>query len=89
MRASQIPLITVGVGKTHLATAIGHVGIRRRRSVLFTRADQLFRQLKAARLDNSVEAEMRRLTRVELLIIDLSRLGDYPDSRSDRMTQAL
>jgi len=60
----------VGVGKTHLATALGHVGIRRRRSVLFTRADQLFRQLKAARLDNSVEAEMRRLTRVELLIID-------------------
>jgi DNA replication protein DnaC len=38
--------------------------------VLFTRADQLFRQLKAARLDNSIEAEMRRLTRIELLIID-------------------
>ncbi|HEY6810915.1 MAG TPA: ATP-binding protein, partial [Propionibacteriaceae bacterium] len=35
-----------------------------------TRADQLFRQLKAARLDNSVEVEMRRLTRVDLLIID-------------------
>ena len=60
----------VGVGKTHLATALGHVAIRRRRSVHFTRADQLFRTLKAARLDNSVEAEMRRLTRVELLIID-------------------
>jgi DNA replication protein DnaC len=60
----------VGVGKTHLATALGHIAIRRRRSVLFTRADQLFRHLKAARLDNSVEAEMRRLTRVELLIID-------------------
>ena len=60
----------VGVGKTHLATALGHVAIRRRRGVLFTRADQLFRQLKAARLDNSVEAEMRRLTRVELLLID-------------------
>jgi DNA replication protein DnaC len=60
----------VGVGKTHLATALGHVAIRRRRSVHFARADQLFRQLKAARLDNSVEAEMRRLTRVELLIID-------------------
>jgi DNA replication protein DnaC len=60
----------VGVGKTHLATALGHVAIRRRRTVLFARADQLFRHLKAARLDNSVEAEMRRLTRVELLIID-------------------
>lgn len=60
----------VGVGKTHLATALGHIAIRRRRTVLFTRADQLFRQLKAARLDNSVEVEMRRLTRVDLLIID-------------------
>jgi DNA replication protein DnaC len=60
----------VGVGKTHLATALGHVAIRRRNSVHFARADQLFRTLKAARLDNSLEAEMRRLTRVELLIID-------------------
>jgi len=60
----------VGVGKTHLATALGHVAIRRRRSVQFTRADQMLRTLKAARLDNSLEAEMRRLTRVELLIID-------------------
>jgi DNA replication protein DnaC len=34
------------------------------------RADQLFKRLKAARLDNTVEAEMRRLAHVELLIID-------------------
>jgi DNA replication protein DnaC len=60
----------VGVGKTHLATALGHIAVRRRRSVLFTRADQLFRHLKAARLDNSTEAEMRRLTRIDLLILD-------------------
>jgi DNA replication protein DnaC len=60
----------VGVGKTHLATALGHIAVRRRRSVVFARADQLFRILKAARLDNSVEAEMRRLTRPDLLIID-------------------
>lgn len=73
----------VGVGKTHLATALGHVGIRRRRSVLFTRADQLFRHLKAARLDNSVEAEMRRLTRIELLIID-----DFALKAMDQMETA-
>jgi len=60
----------VGVGKTHLATALGHAAVRRRRSVLFGRADQLLRRLKAARLDNSVEAEMRKLARVELLILD-------------------
>jgi DNA replication protein DnaC len=60
----------VGVGKTHLATALGHIAIRRRRSVVFSRADQLFRRLKAARLDNTTESEMRRLARVNLLIID-------------------
>src|SRR6187397_49119 len=60
----------VGVGKTHLSTALGHIAIRRRRTVWFARADQLLRRLKAARLDNTVEAEMRRLARVDLLIID-------------------
>jgi DNA replication protein DnaC len=60
----------VGVGKTHLATALGHVAVRRRISVLMSRADKLFKRLKAARLDNTVEAEMRRLANVQLLIID-------------------
>lgn len=55
-----------------LATVPRHryIAIRRRRSVTFTRADQLLRRLKAARLDNTVEAEMRRLARLDLLIID-------------------
>ena len=60
----------VGVGKTHLATAFGHIAVRRRRTVKFLRADQMFRQLKAARLDNSVAAEMRALARIEVLILD-------------------
>ncbi len=60
----------VGVGKTHLATALGHIAIRRRHSVVFSRADQLFRRLKAARLDNSLEAEMRKLARIDVLILD-------------------
>lgn len=60
----------VGVGKTHLASALGHIAVRRRASVAFHRADQLFRSLKAARLDATLPAEMRRLTRVDLLILD-------------------
>jgi DNA replication protein DnaC len=70
----------VGVGKTHLVTALGHVAVRRRIGVLMTRADKLFKRLKAARLDNTVEAEMRRLANIPLLIIDLSRHRGYPDS---------
>jgi DNA replication protein DnaC len=60
----------VGVGKTHLATAIGHIAIRRRLSVCFARADKLFTRLRAARLDNTLEAEIRKLARVDLLILD-------------------
>jgi DNA replication protein DnaC len=60
----------VGVGKTHLACALGHIAIRRRRTAHMTPAAKLFKRLKAARLDNTLEAEMRRLAGVDLLIID-------------------
>jgi DNA replication protein DnaC len=60
----------VGVGKTHLACALGHIAVRRRRSVLMAPAARLFKRLKAARLDNTLDAEMRRLTGIELLILD-------------------
>jgi DNA replication protein DnaC len=60
----------VGVGKTHLATALGHIAIRRRRTVHMAPAGKLFKRLKAARLDNTLDAEIRKLTTVELLIID-------------------
>jgi DNA replication protein DnaC len=60
----------VGVGKSHLATALGHVAIRRRIPVAFYRADKLFTRLRAARLDNTLEAELRRITSVGLLIVD-------------------
>jgi DNA replication protein DnaC len=60
----------VGVGKTFLANALGHIAVRRGHSVHTERADKLFKRLKAARLDGSYEDEMRRLHRVELLILD-------------------
>ena len=60
----------VGVGKTFLATALGHIAVRRRRSVHFERADRLFKRLRIARLDNSHDAELRKLLRVDVLIID-------------------
>jgi hypothetical protein len=60
----------VGVGKTFLATALGHAAIRRRISVHFERCDRLLKRLRASRLDNSHDHEIRKLLRVDLLIID-------------------
>ena len=60
----------VGVGKTFIATALGHIACRKRIRAHFERADKLFRRLKATRLDASYEAEMRKLVGADLLIID-------------------
>ena len=60
----------VGVGKTFLATALGHAAVRRRYSVHFELTDRLLKRLKASRLDNSHDAEMRKLLRVDLLVLD-------------------
>ena len=60
----------VGVGKTFLASALGHVAIRRRVSVHFERSDRLFKRLKASRLDASYDQELRKLIGVDLLILD-------------------
>jgi DNA replication protein DnaC len=60
----------VGVGKTFLATALGHAAIRRRYSVHFERTDTMLRRLKTTRLDNSHDIEIRKLLRVDLLILD-------------------
>jgi len=60
----------VGVGKTFLAHALGHIACRRGAAVLAMRADQMLKTLQHARLDHSYEAELRKLIAVELLIVD-------------------
>jgi DNA replication protein DnaC len=60
----------VGVGKTFLAHALGHIACRRNCSVLALRADRMLKTLKHARLDNSYEAELRKLLAVDVLLVD-------------------
>ena len=60
----------VGVGKTFLATALGHAAVRARHSVHFERAGPLLKRLRASRLDNSHDEQIRKLLRTGLLILD-------------------
>jgi DNA replication protein DnaC len=60
----------VGVGKTFIAQALGHIACRHGYHVHFTRADEMLRRLRQSRFDNSREAEMTTLTSVDLLLLD-------------------
>lgn len=60
----------VGVGKTFIAQALGHIACRHGYHVRFTRADEMLRTLKQSRFDNSRDAQMIALTSVDLLIVD-------------------
>ena len=65
-----IVLGPVGVGKTFIAQALGHIACRHGYHVRFTRADEMLRTLKQSRFDNSRDAQMIALTTVDLLIVD-------------------
>jgi DNA replication protein DnaC len=60
----------VGVGKTFLAHALGHIACRRGAQVLAVRTEQMLKTLKQARLDHSYEAELRKIISVDLLVLD-------------------
>ena len=73
----------VGVGKTFLAHALGHIACRHGCSVLALRTDQMLKLLRHARLDHSYEAELRKLLAVDLLVLDDFGL-DAMDSTESR-----
>lgn len=60
----------VGVGKTFIASALGHIACRHGYNVIFMRADAMLRRLKQSRLDNSRDAVITELATIDLLIID-------------------
>jgi DNA replication protein DnaC len=60
----------VGVGRTFIANALGHLACPHRYDVRFIRADQMLSVLRKSRLDNSHDAEMAALCSVDLLIVD-------------------
>ena len=60
----------VGVGKTFVSQALGHLACIHGYHVGFIRADDMLRRLRQSRFDNSRDAEMTALTTVDLLIVD-------------------
>lgn len=59
-----------GVGKTHLATALGMVAARMRHSMYYVNCHTLIEQLKKAHFENRLPDKLRTLAKFKLLIID-------------------
>ena len=72
-----------GVGKTHLAIALGLEATKQRRRVLFITAQELTTQLVAAKQSNTLIDYLEKISRIELLIIDeIGYLNIQKDSAS-------
>ena len=59
-----------GVGKSFLAQALGYAAVRSGHTVRFIHADDFFKTMAQARVDNSVERTFRSFLAPDLLILD-------------------
>ena len=59
-----------GVGKSFLAQALGYAAVRSGHTVRFIHADNFFRAMAQARVDNSVDRAFRSFLTPDLLIVD-------------------
>lgn len=85
----------VGVGKSHVAAALGHLACRRGHDVLFTSASRLFAELAGGHADRSFDTRLRRLARIAMLIVDdfamreltAAQADDFYELLSDRLAR--
>ena len=68
-----------GTGKTHIATALGIRACLAGQRVLFATATQWVARLADAKRQGGLEAELKRLSFVPLLVVDLCRYRDYAE----------
>lgn len=75
-KANLIYLGGVGLGKTHLATALGYTACLQGYSVLFTSAIDVINTLSATKTSGRLKQELKKYTKPSLLILD--ELGYLP-----------
>ena len=70
-----------GLGKTHLAVALGIAAVNAGYSVLFIHMDQLIHALKTQEISQKSQYRLKRLHRSDLVIID--EIGFQPVNRNE------
>jgi DNA replication protein DnaC len=72
-----------GVGKSHLAQALGHEACRRGYDVLFTSAPKLLQHLNGGRADGTHERRLQLYVRPDVLIVDDFGLKPFQPSGAE------
>ncbi|HSB06180.1 MAG TPA: IS21-like element helper ATPase IstB [Thermodesulfobacteriota bacterium] len=74
---------STGVGKSHIAQALGHQACRLGYEVLFSKAVKLFRYLMAGRADHSWEKRIKKYLAPDVLIIDDFALSTLTSTQAE------
>lgn len=75
-KANIIFISTVGLGKSHLATALAHTACMNGHSALYTTAINIINSISAAHATGSIKREMSKYLKPSILVID--ELGYLP-----------
>ncbi len=73
----------VGVGKSHIAQALGHLAIRQAAEVRFTKTSRLLAHLAGGHADHSYERRLAELLRPALLILDDFAMREHTPQQAD------
>lgn len=78
-----------GTGKTYLACALAQAAIRKGYRAVYRRAPRLFEELALAHADGSFASLLKRLAKVDVLVIDDWALSPAKDSERRDMLEIL
>jgi DNA replication protein DnaC len=79
----------VGVGKSHLAAALGHLACRRGYDVAFTTCSRLLAHLAGGHADRSFEARIRKLAKTAVVIVDDFAMREFTAAQADDLYELL
>jgi DNA replication protein DnaC len=73
----------VGVGKSHVAQALGHLAIRHGAEVRFTKTSRLLATLAGGHADRSYDKRLAELVRPPVLILDDFAMREHTPAQAD------
>jgi len=79
----------VGVGKTHLAQALGHQACRAGYNVLFIKASRLLSDLGGGRADDTWEKRVQHYLKPQLLILDDFAMKEFTKTQAEDLYELI